>query len=121
MTARHGVLLLYLAVSPFGLSGLIGKTVESSASVVSRIRSLSGVLAIAAVIRWRREPTGPQPQFARATLPHAPALPGITFLAAHTWSHPTPPRPVAQTAILLRWPRAATLLDFDFTLTTLRS
>ena len=100
MTARHGVLLLYLAVLPFGLSGLIGKTVESSASVVSRIRSLSGVLAIAAVIRWRREPTGPQPQVARATLPHAPALPGITFLAAHTWSHPTPPHPAPWSRLL---------------------
>jgi uncharacterized membrane protein len=59
MTARQGFLLLHLAVLLFGLSVLIGKTVESPASVVTCLRSLIGAVAIA--VRTGANPTPSQP------------------------------------------------------------
>jgi drug/metabolite transporter (DMT)-like permease len=80
MTARQGFLLLHLAVLLFGLSGLIGKTVETPASVVTCLRSLIGAVAIAALIRGRRESIGAWKPLARKTFP------GGALLAAHWWS-----------------------------------
>jgi drug/metabolite transporter (DMT)-like permease len=80
MTARQGFLLLHLAVLVFSLSALIGKTVDTPASVVTCLRSLIGAAAIAALIRIRQEPTSPWPQLARKTFP------GGALLAVHWWS-----------------------------------
>jgi drug/metabolite transporter (DMT)-like permease len=55
MKPRAAFACLHFAVLLFGLSGLIGKAVQSPALVVTCLRSLVGALALAAVLTLRRD------------------------------------------------------------------
>jgi drug/metabolite transporter (DMT)-like permease len=55
MKPHTALISLHFAVLLFGLSGLIGKAVQSPALVVTCLRSLVGALALAAVLTLRRD------------------------------------------------------------------
>ncbi len=81
MNTRTSFACLHFAVLLFGLSGLIGKAVSSTALVVTCLRSLVGALALAAFLALRRDGA------LRAWRGHFGALlAGGALLAVHWWT-----------------------------------